>query len=295
MENNSAHREDSKTSLLELREREKELDFVYSLAALLSGTDLNGSLVAGKAADQFRKALTRPDLAEVQVGINGHTAISSDSPGTSFEGETKSLQRISAAVADVCWLEARYLDGSMSFSEREAALGESTTRLLGISARRMLSDLCDSALKQELERKNAALSELISRIELEKKTIRDSIAARLQDSLLPLLEQMDKAGLPSKFSAEIRRELGKAVSGSRDEYLSLRSLLSSRELEVCSLVADGLSSKEIAIRLGLAISTVERHRHNARRKLGMPARQGSLGAVHLGAVHLGAVHLGADL
>ena len=273
------------TSPEDLREREKELDFVYSLAALLSGTDLEEGLVAGQTADLFRKALTRPDLAAVHVGINGNTALSIDHHGGSSAGVPGSTLRVSDDTSDTCWLEARYLDAAMNFSDRELALGESAVRLLGISARRMLSDRRDSALKLDLERKNAALSELLSRIELEKKGIRDSIAARLMDRLFPLLGQMEKAGLPSKWIVEIRMELGKAVSGPAKGGFSLRSLLSSRELEVCSLVTDGLTSKEIASRLGLAIATVERHRHNARRKLGLPARQGSLGAVQLG-LHL---------
>lgn len=284
------HRE-STSNPFDLREREKELDFVYSLAALLSGTDLDESLVASQTAGLFRKALSRPDRAEVHVGINGHTATIPASP-TSPGGTSRtavvtgsvpgSTLRVADTEADVCWLEAWYLDTSTQFSDRELALGESAARLLGISARRMLSDRQDSALKLDLERKNAALSELLSRIELEKKSIRDSIAARLKDRLLPLLGQMDKAGVSSKWTAEIRMELDKAVAGPAEGGLSLRSLLSSRELEVCSLVADGLSSKEIADRLGLAAATVERHRHNARRKLGLPARQGSLGAVHRG-------------
>jgi DNA-binding CsgD family transcriptional regulator len=93
---------------------------------------------------------------------------------------------------------------------------------------------------------------------------------------------MEKAGLPVEWTAEIRRELEKSIAGTSGGSLSLRNLLSSRELEICALVADGLSSKEIACRLGLAAATVERHRHNARRKLGLPARQGSLGALQLG-------------
>lgn len=270
------------TSPEDLREREKELDFVYSLAALLSGIDLDENLVASQTADLFRKALTRPDLAEVHVGINGHTALSIDNPGGSSVGVPGNTLRVSDDTSDTCWLEARYLDAAINFSDRELALGESAVRLLGISARRMLSDRRDSALKQDLERKNAALSELLSRIELEKEGIRDSISAHLTDRILPLLGQMEKAGLPAKWIVEIRMELVKAVSGPAKGSLSLRSLLSSRELEVCALVADGLTSKEIASRLGLALATVERHRHNARRKLGLPARQGNLGAVQLG-------------
>lgn len=264
---------------VDLREREKELDFVYSLAALLSASGLNEDRVSAQIADLFRKALTSPELAQVQVCINGHSSTSPITPRVSGMRKPGEFLRVSAGEAEVCWLEASYSDGTECFSERELDLAKSTARLLAISARRMVSDRHDSALKLDLERKNAALSELLSRIEIEKKSIRDSIAAQLIERVMPLLARMDKAGLPVSLSAEIRRELEKSVAGTAGGGLSLHKLLSKRELEICALVADGLSSKEIAGRLALAISTVERHRHNARRKLGLPARQGSLGSI----------------
>lgn len=42
--------------------------------------------------------------------------------------------------------------------------------------------------------------------------------------------------------------------------------LSAREIEVIGLVAAGLSAKEIALKLSIARSTVERHVENARLK-----------------------------
>ncbi len=45
------------------------------------------------------------------------------------------------------------------------------------------------------------------------------------------------------------------------------TLLSPRELEVLKLIADGLLSKEIAVRLSISINTVNRHRQNILQKL----------------------------
>lgn len=47
-----------------------------------------------------------------------------------------------------------------------------------------------------------------------------------------------------------------------DESLPGLNQLSEREIEVINLIRDGLSSKEIAARLNIAIKTVEVHRHN---------------------------------
>jgi DNA-binding NarL/FixJ family response regulator len=45
--------------------------------------------------------------------------------------------------------------------------------------------------------------------------------------------------------------------------------LTAREREVLGLVADGLTSKAIATRLGISPRTVETHRENLMRKLGV--------------------------
>lgn len=47
------------------------------------------------------------------------------------------------------------------------------------------------------------------------------------------------------------------------------NLLSKRELEIVKLIREGLSSKEIAVRLDLSLKTVEVHRYNILKKLGL--------------------------
>jgi DNA-binding NarL/FixJ family response regulator len=48
--------------------------------------------------------------------------------------------------------------------------------------------------------------------------------------------------------------------------------LSEREAEVLRLIASGYSNKEIAGRLALSVKTVEAHKANAMRKLGLTGR-----------------------
>ena len=266
---------------LDLREREKELDFIYSLAALLSSSNLHEHRVASESAELFRTSLSQPELAKVTIRLNGIEVASFTDTGANRAALPLNTIKVTAGESEACLLEAGYFNSTLVISDRELSLAQSAVRLLAISARRMLADRYESELKLDLERKNATLSELLSRIELEKKGIRTSIAERLMDRILPILARMDKAGLASFWSVEIRRELENSVSGTVDRKRTLRSILSNRELEICALVADGLSSKEIALRLGLAATTIERHRYNARKKLGLPTRQGSLGSVHL--------------
>lgn len=66
-------------------------------------------------------------------------------------------------------------------------------------------------------------------------------------------------------SALLAGYLGQAgtVPGNR----SYRGRLTSREREVVQLLAEGMSSKEVAVRLGLSVKTAETHRSNIMQKL----------------------------
>jgi len=73
---------------------------------------------------------------------------------------------------------------------------------------------------------------------------------------------------PSAVSALIRDAIDRADERGKDDL----EPLSPRELEVLKLIAEGSSSKEIAATLVLSIKTVERHRANILKKLGMRDR-----------------------
>lgn len=51
--------------------------------------------------------------------------------------------------------------------------------------------------------------------------------------------------------------------------LAVAKILTPREIEVARLVSEGLSSKEVAVRLNLSVRTVEKHRANIMDKLGV--------------------------
>ena len=63
---------------------------------------------------------------------------------------------------------------------------------------------------------------------------------------------------------------GQRLERGRTKY----DTLTSREREVLKLLADGLSVKEVAARLGRAVKTAEVHKYNLMRKLGVHDRAG---------------------
>ena len=79
-------------------------------------------------------------------------------------------------------------------------------------------------------------------------------------SLKLIAEKID-ASLAARAGAQER-------SGSIREAREVVDSLTAREREVIELACDGLTSKEIAERLGLSVRTIDSHRYHAIRKLG---------------------------
>lgn len=109
-----------------------------------------------------------------------------------------------------------------------------------------------------------------------------------------LLKGADRAELELAVRAVARGEVWLSPSVSRAAVAALVrgepapgpfELLTSRQREVLQLVAEGHSSKEIATRLGLGTRTVEAHRAQLARRLGVKGTPGLVrAAIELGIV-----------
>jgi len=124
--------------------------------------------------------------------------------------------------------------------------------------------------KLELEKKNIALEEMFRQVELEKEKIRQQVVSNVDTLLVPTLRRARRhSEMTPQFSRIIEAHLHDLVSAFGKRLSEARSRLSQREIEICGMVKAGLSSKDIAHELHISRPTVERHRNNIRRKLGL--------------------------
>lgn len=126
-----------------------------------------------------------------------------------------------------------------------------------------------------LEELNTTLKVLLDQRESEKKRLEESFSERINSTILPHLDRIRRTGLSAlqkeyiDFLESYLREAIKPYC----HQISLKMFnLSPSEVLVVNHIKQGHSNKEIASMLNLSIRTVEFHRDNIRKKLGIKNR-----------------------
>lgn len=125
--------------------------------------------------------------------------------------------------------------------------------------------------KASLEQKNIALKEILEQIEIEKKRIKDDIFVNVDKLLVPFLKKLRRrtATVDAKYINTIEQHLAELVVPFGRKITDKRMKLTPKEIEICNLIKNGFSSKEISEFLNVSPQTTERHRNNIRRKMGL--------------------------
>jgi len=127
--------------------------------------------------------------------------------------------------------------------------------------------------ENELEKKNIALNEIIGQIEIEKNNIKNNVAENVEKILFPILEKIKLKGESRKYVHLLESQLKELSSSYGRRITKMQYRLVPRELEVCNMIKEGMTSKEIAKLLNISLATVETHRRNIRKKLGISNKE----------------------
>lgn len=131
----------------------------------------------------------------------------------------------------------------------------------------------------EVKEKEIALRQVIKSVEEDRKEMQEQLTNQVKKHMLPALERMtssDTAEIREGYKTVIEDQLVDMAASSSGEFDSELLKLSPREMEVCQLIQLGRSGKEIAHLLNMSFETVQTHRKNIRRKLGLRGQKASL-------------------
>ena len=176
--------------------------------------------------------------------------------------------------------------------ERTSELTQANERLKKEIAERVKAEEILKAREQELniktgtlEELNAALRVLLKKGEDDKIELQEQVMDSVRGLVLPYLERLGNSSL----EPQQRECLNIAGSNLNDILSPFVNRLSSgfinltpQEIKLANLIQEGKTTKDIAFFLNLSIRTVDTHRENIRRKLGINNKKTNL-RTHLSA------------
>ncbi len=130
-----------------------------------------------------------------------------------------------------------------------------------------------------LEDVNTALRVLLKRREEDKTELEEKVLYNMKDLVLPYIAKLEQSRLSENqksFLSILKSNLDDIVSPFSRRLAASHLNLTPREVQVANLLKEDKITKEIAELLHMSESSVEFHRHNIRKKLGLVGKKVNL-------------------
>ena len=125
---------------------------------------------------------------------------------------------------------------------------------------------------QELEAVNAALRVLLKHRDEDKKELEEKVVANVKELVFPYVEKLNNSQLNDRqmvYLNIVQSNLEDIITPFLRQLSSKYSDLTPNEIRVAGFVKDGKTTKEIAELLNSSTGTIDFHRNNLRKKLGL--------------------------
>jgi len=132
--------------------------------------------------------------------------------------------------------------------------------------------------KEQLEEVNITLRNVLQHIDKERDKILNEVSGKVSNLVLPALDRIENeedATIRKGYITVAKDQLTRLAPGSQSSDPKLLKLTHT-EIRVCQFILAGHPSKDIAASLNISLETVQTHRKNIRRKLGLHGQSLSL-------------------
>lgn len=269
-----------------LQERIKELECIYTISSLSELHFHSIDLFLQGVVDYLPKAWRYPEYACARI-VHGERQYLS---AAFHEGRWRMAAEVRADGQPAGRVEVFYPAGVHAladgpFLKEEQALIRVVAERIGSALVRlkMENDLREAhdilrGQHQALQETNIALRTVLSKLEDEKREIRQSILANIQKIIMPIVLELELAvtGRQRSYVTVLRQSLQEITSSFLSQLTRQHVELTPVEIAIAAMIRNGLSTKEIAQLRGITEATVRRHRENIRRKLGLTNRKANL-------------------
>ncbi len=125
---------------------------------------------------------------------------------------------------------------------------------------------------RHLEEVNTALKVLLNKRQEDKKELEENVLTNVKGLVLPYIEKLNKTQLSEKqniFLEIIKTNIEEIISPFYKKLILRYCNLTPTELNIINLIKDGNTTKQIAKILNISSKTVDTHRKNIRKKIGI--------------------------
>ena len=129
-----------------------------------------------------------------------------------------------------------------------------------------------------LEQKNTALREIMNQNRDEKERLAKQVQANVDHLLKPVINKLKGKGSPfeERYISLLEANLKEITSSYGNDLSSKMFSLTQREIDICNMIKNGFSSKQISEALHIGTRTIETHRNNIRKKLSILGKEVNL-------------------
>ena len=254
----------------QLRERVKELSCLYGVSQLIAENPGAPEVIFQGAANLLPPSWQYPEITCGRVLFEGDEYTSPGFRATEWKQTAViKIEGAKVGAVEVYYLEEMPVLDEGPFLKEERLLIDAVAERIGRAAQRIKWEHLLQVERTALERSKTALEEVLANVEDEKREIEKRVETNIDKVVMPILQDLEaRVSDDSRgYVGLLKRHLQEIVSPFSSELLKKFSVLAPAEVEICNMIRNGLTSKQIARIRRVSPATVSRQRENIRRKL----------------------------
>jgi len=290
----------------DLDERVKELNCLYGISKIRERPDITFEAMLQEIVDIIPSSWRYPEITCARIVVEGQECKTKNFKETVWKQSSDIVVHGKrSGILEICYLEEKPESDEGPFQKEERRLINAITERLGRVAEHKQAEGALQKAHKELERRvkertreleiktksleeiNTAMKVLLKKREDDKTELEDNVLTNVKELVEPYFEKINKTKLDDQqktFFNIIESNLNEIISPFTRK-MSLKYLnLTPTEIRIANLIRYGSPSKKIAELLNVSPRTIDAHRKNIRRKIGLQGQRGNLRS-HLLSIH----------
>ena len=248
-----------------LGERVKELSCLFSLSKIIEKNENNLEAIFRDMVEILPQSWQYPEIATARIMVDGKEYKTNNFKETSWK-QSVQIMKEQKKIGEI----GVYYLKDKKFLEEEEGLLKVIAERLGKVIKRKEAEKNLNAKRKELEESNITLKNVLARIEEERIRINENIALNIKKNINPIIMKIRNWNSCDATTINLlQNKIDNITSDFYRNIVSFKFSLTPAEVRICDLVKTGYRAKEIADLLSIAVSTVQIHKENIRKKVGI--------------------------